>query len=141
MVMRRAVLLGILCLLPGAAWAGGAAADDRLEVTVHDGSRGPAQDVRLDADLVAPTAGRMAPFVGVEGASLPEPDRSAGIPTDEVTRLDVRARAGLRLNTGHAANVRLFVTLAGASLDAEDHLGARSGAALDDFGLAFTLPF
>jgi len=134
----RIVLAAALCLwlLPGAAAAGEGV--ELQVVTVPTGTS--AMLTYLNAALY-PHGPRFTPYLGLDGASLPQPDRSAGVPTDDVTRLDLRARAGLRLAAGHDAGVRLFVTVSAASLDADNRLDTRSADPFAGVGLAFIRSF
>lgn len=144
--MRAALALAALLLVPAAAWAGTApgsgaqGGDGRLEVVLHEGDTGPDADTRLDAAVIVRGPGRLASYLGLDGALLLQPDRSAGIATEEVERLDLSARAGLMVTTSRATCLRLFVTVVDASLD-EDRFGARAGNGFTDFGIAFLRVF
>jgi hypothetical protein len=135
----RIVLAAAACLwlLPGTAMAGEAV---ELHVATVPAGAGSAVLTHLNAALY-PHGPRVTPYVGVDGASLPQPDRSAGIPTGDVTRLDLRARAGLRLAAGENAGVRLFVTVSAATLDADNRLDTRSADPFAGVGLAFVRSF
>jgi hypothetical protein len=136
------LLAALVCLwlVPGAAAAGEGL--DVSVIRVPDGAASEAADLtRMNAAVFPASAGRLAPYLGAEAASVPEPEHSAGIATDEGARLDLRARAGLRLAAGPDASLRLFVTLAAATLDADNRLDARAAVPLAGLGLAFVRGF
>lgn len=125
---------------------------DRLAFTARTGHPAPGGteaayrdagdgEERLQAALVLPSRAWAAPYVGVNGRSLPQPDKSAGIATPEVETVDMTAMAGVRFLAGQSATVRLFLTVGSATLDERNRLATRLDAAPADIGLAWSLRF
>lgn len=138
----RVLLAALVCLwlVPGAAAAGEGI--DLSVTTVPEGAAPDAADLTHVSAAVFPVrAGRLVPYVGVDGASVPEPAHSAGVATDDVERLDLRAHLGLRLAASHEASVRFFLTVAAATVDAENRVDTHGADPLASLGLAFVQTF
>lgn len=138
----RVLLAALVCLwlVPGAAAAGEGI--DLSVTTVPETAAPDAADLTVvDAAVFPPRGGRLVPYVGVDGASVPEPGHSAGVATDEVERVDLRARLGLRLAATREASVRFFLTIAAATVDAENRVDTHGADPLASLGLAFIHSF